>query len=66
MMRTHYCGSLTVKISQTVTLCGWVHRRRGVISLRDRDGLVQVVIGQIHQKHSLLRIKARCFKITGH
>ena len=50
MMRTHYCGSLTeAQIDETVTLCGWVHRRRdhgGVIFLdmRDRDGLVQVVI----------------------
>lgn len=49
-MRSHYCGSLnTTHIDQTVTLCGWVHRRRdhgGVIFLdmRDRDGLVQVVI----------------------
>jgi len=50
MMRTHYCGSLNEShIDQTVTLCGWVHRRRdhgGVVFLdmRDRDGLVQVVI----------------------
>ncbi len=50
MMRTHYCGSLTeAQLDQTITLCGWVHRRRdhgGVIFLdmRDRDGLVQVVI----------------------
>ena len=49
-MRTHYCGSLNEShIDQTVTLCGWVHRRRdhgGVVFLdmRDRDGLVQVVI----------------------
>ncbi len=29
MMRTHYCGSLNEShIDQTVTLCGWVHRRR--------------------------------------
>ena len=47
MMRTHYCGSLTeAQIDETVTLCGWVHRRRdhgGVIFLdmRDRDGLVR-------------------------
>jgi aspartyl-tRNA synthetase len=49
MMRTHYCGGLNESaIGQTVTICGWVHRRRdhgGVIFLdmRDRDGLVQVV-----------------------
>lgn len=49
-MRSHYCGSLNQSfIDQTVTLCGWVHRRRdhgGVIflDLRDREGLVQVVI----------------------
>lgn len=50
MMRTHYCGSVTEKlIDQTITIAGWVHRRRdhgGVIFLdmRDRDGLLQVVI----------------------
>ena len=49
-MRTHYCGQVTAAdIDQTVQLCGWTHRRRdhgGVIfiDLRDREGLVQVVI----------------------
>ena len=49
-MRTQYCGLVsTAYLDQIVTLCGWVHRRRdhgGVIfiDLRDREGLVQVVI----------------------
>ncbi|HYN77122.1 MAG TPA: aspartate--tRNA ligase [Lamprocystis sp. (in: g-proteobacteria)] len=49
-MRTHYCGELNGSHrGQEVILCGWVHRRRdhgGVIfiDLRDRDGLIQVVL----------------------
>lgn len=48
-MRTDYSGLIDKKyLGQTVTLCGWVHRRRdhgGVIfiDLRDREGLVQLV-----------------------
>jgi aspartyl-tRNA synthetase len=48
-MRSHYCGQVTEALTgQTVSLCGWVNRRRdhgGVIfiDLRDREGYVQVV-----------------------
>lgn len=50
MMRSNYCGLVTEElIDQTITIAGWVHRRRdhgGVIFLdmRDREGLLQVVI----------------------
>ena len=50
MMRSHYCGLVNeTLIDQTITVAGWVHRRRdhgGVIflDLRDSEGLLQVVI----------------------
>jgi aspartyl-tRNA synthetase len=49
LKRTDYCGLIDRKrLGETVTVCGWVHRRRdhgGVIfiDLRDREGLVQIV-----------------------
>ncbi|MFZ5699651.1 MAG: aspartate--tRNA ligase [Pseudomonadota bacterium] len=73
-MRTHYCGDLREQhIGQSVTLCGWVHRRRdhgGVIFLdmRDRAGIVQVVFDPDTQDAFALADKVRSeyvLKITG-
>ncbi|GMK38337.1 aspartate--tRNA(Asp/Asn) ligase [Paenibacillus sp. CCS19] len=49
MLKTHSCGTLTkADVGQTVTLNGWVQRRRDLggvlfIDLRDRTGIVQTV-----------------------
>jgi aspartyl-tRNA synthetase len=49
MLKTHYCGDLRASdAGQSVSLAGWVHRRRDhggliFIDLRDSSGLVQVV-----------------------
>lgn len=49
MLKTHHCGKLTkADVGQTVTLNGWVQRRRDLggvlfIDLRDRSGIVQIV-----------------------
>jgi aspartyl-tRNA synthetase len=49
-MRTHLCGDVNERLAgETVRLCGWVAARRDLgglifISLRDRAGIVQVVV----------------------
>ena len=73
-MRSHYCGHVNrTHLDQTVTLCGWAHRRRdhgGVIfiDLRDREGLVQVVCDPEHAATFAAAEKVRnefVLKITG-
>ena len=73
-MRTHYCGLTTeALLGQTVSLCGWVHRRRdhgGVIfiDLRDREGLVQVVCNpeqaEVFSTAEIVRNEF-CMRVTG-
>ena len=73
-MRSNYCGELSKKqINKIVTVCGWVHRRRdhgGVIFLdvRDKTGIVQVVVNPENKKPFSLAEKIRSefvLKISG-
>ena len=73
-MRTHYCGELNAThTGDTVTVCGWVHRRRdhgGVIflDLRDREGILQVVVDPDTQSAFATADRARTewvMQITG-
>ena len=73
-MRTEYAGRVDEKfIGQTVTLFGWVHRRRdhgGVIfiDLRDREGLVQIVCDPDRPEVFATAEKVRneyCLKLMG-
>ena len=56
MKRTEYCGQIGLEnIGQTVTLLGWVDRRRDLggvifIDLRDREGVVQIVVNPEQDK----------------
>ena len=73
-MRSNYCGELSKKdVNKIVTVCGWVHRRRdhgGVIFLdvRDKTGIVQVVVNPENKKPFSLAEKIRSefvLKISG-
>ena len=69
MIRTHTAGSLRSEhVGQTVTLAGWVARRRdhgGVafLDLRDASGVVQVVVRDAEVAHPLRN--EFCVKVTG-
>jgi aspartyl-tRNA synthetase len=72
--RTEYCGKVDRRfLAKTVTLMGWVHRRRdhgGVIfvDLRDREGLVQVVCDPDRAATFATAEKLRsefCIRVTG-
>ncbi len=69
MIRTHDAGALRAEhVGQTVTLAGWVGRRRdhgGVafLDLREASGVVQVVVRDEEVAHSLRN--EYCLKVTG-
>ncbi len=73
--RSHHCGDLRKEDSgKEVTLCGWVSKRRdhgGIIfiDLRDRHGIVQVVIDPAHDAKDFHKAEAvrseYCLQVTG-
>lgn len=74
-MRSHYCGEVNETLEgKTVTIVGWMHRRRdhgGVIfiDLRDREGLVQVVCNPEDAESFAVAERVRSeyvLKIEGH
>ena len=73
-MRSIYCGQVTSShVEQTVTLCGWVHRRRDLgglifIDMRDREGIVQVFFDPDKPEAFALASELRnefCISVTG-
>ncbi len=73
-MRTQYAGLIDrTFLRQTITVCGWVHRRRdhgGVIfiDLRDREGLLQIVCDPDNPEMFAMAEKLRnefVIKVTG-
>src|SRR5690348_2808528 len=74
LTRTDYCGRIDRRyLGQSVTVMGWVHRRRdhgGVIfiDLRDREGIVQVVCDPDRAQTFAIAEKLRnefCIAVTG-
>ena len=72
MLRTHLAGELRKELAgETVTLTGWVARRRdhgGVIfiDLRDRSGVAQVVFRETEVAERAHDLRSEyCVKVTG-
>jgi len=74
LKRTDYCGRIDARhLGQTITVAGWVHRRRdhgGVIfvDLRDREGIVQIVCNPDRVETFATAEKLRseyCIAVTG-
>jgi len=73
-MRSHLCGQVSEQLTgQTVTLCGWVARRRDLgglifIGLRDHAGILQVVVepdqAEVFEQAEKLR-NEYCVRIEG-
>ena len=73
-MRTDYCGRIDTRyLEQTVTLYGWVNKHRDLggvvfIDLRDREGIVQVVVDPDTAEAFAIASTVRnefCLSITG-
>lgn len=73
-MRTHFCGLINEDLNeQTITLCGWVQRRRDLgglifVGLRDHHGVVQVVIEPDNEAAFAVGNSLRneyCIRVTG-
>ncbi|MCP5045822.1 MAG: hypothetical protein GY940_01525, partial [bacterium] len=61
LKRTHYCGKINEEFAgQTITVYGWVNKKRELggltfIDLRDREGILQVVINENFSSLELIK-----------